>query len=704
MTAIYKRELRAYFHSVIGHLFIAATLFLIGLYFTVYNLFNAYPYISYSISSVVFLFLISIPVLTMRILAEERRQKTDQLILTAPVSIGQIVCGKFLALLTIFAIPTAVICVYPLILSRFGTVPFAESYTAVLGFFLYGAACIAIGIFISSLTESTVIAAVLTFGVLFLTYVMSGICNLISQSGNLLTKILECFDLVARFDGFLSGTLDITGIVYFLTIIAVMLFLTTQSIQKRRYSVSVKSLKFGAYSSGLVVLGIAAAVLVNLVAGNLPDSVTSFDVTSNKLYSLTDQTKDFMQTLQEEVTIYVLANENNMDSLVAQTLERYEALSKHVKVEYMDPAVNPKFYTQYTDSAVSSGSLIVASEKRSKVIDYNSLYITSIDYSSYSYNQTVTGYDAEGQITSAIAYVTNDNMPKVYMITGHGEKEWESSFTTAIEKENVDYEEISLLNYEEVPEDAECIIVNAPISDFSNEDAQKVLDYLKNGGKAICISTWTDAEMTNYESILDWYGISLAEGLVMEGSQNHYYQYPLWLVPEVEYDEITNGIYGTYNIFVNTAKGMITGDNADDSVEYTTLLSTSDSAFSKVDLQSASYDKEEGDIDGPFALGIKAVKTEDGTASTLLAYSSEGLFTEDSNQVVSGANLQLFVNSLSSLVEHETTVSIAAKSYELSYLSMTQAQILFLALVTTIILPVVILLAGIIIWLKRRKA
>lgn len=702
MIAIYKRELKSYFHSVIGHLFIAATLFFIGLYFTVYNLFNGYPYISYAISSVVFLFLISVPILTMRILAEEKKQKTDQLILTAPVGIGQIVMGKFFALLTIFAIPTAVTCIYPLILTKFGTVPLGESYVAILGFFLYGAACIAIGVFISSLTESTVIAAVLTFAVLFVTYVMSGLCNLISKSGNILTKILESFDLVIRFDNMLNGTLDVSAVVYFISVIAVMLFLTTQSIQKRRYSVSVKSLKFGAYSSGLVILGIAVTVLVNMVVENLPDSVKKIDVTSEKLYTLTDQTKEFLGTLQDDVTVYVLANENSMDSLVVQTLERYKGLSKHIKVEYVDPAVSPKFYTQYTDSAVSSGSLIVVSDKRSKVIDYNSLYETSIDYTTYSTN--VTGYDAEGQLTSALAYVTSDNMPKIYNVTGHGELEWESSFKTAIEKENVEYEDIKLLSYEQIPEDAECIIINAPTSDFSKDDADKVLTYLKNGGKAIVTATWTEESMTNFESILDWYGISIAEGIVVEQSSGYYYQYPVILIPEVEYDDLTDGIFGSYNILVQMARGLVTNENADDSVEISTLLSTSDSAFSKVDITATTYDKEEGDIDGPFALGMHAVKTEGDAESTLIVFSSEGLFTESSNMMVAGANLQLFTNCVSSLVEHETSVAIAVKSYELSYLSLTQSDMVLLGLITTIIIPIVTLVSGVVIWLKRRRA
>ena len=702
MTAIYKRELKSYFHSVIGHLFIAATLFFIGLYFTVYNLFNGYPYISYAVSSVIFLFLISVPILTMRILAEERKQKTDQLILTAPIGIGQIVMGKFLALLTIFAVATAVTCIYPFILMNFGTVPLGESYVAILGFFLYGAACIAIGIFISSLTESTVIAAVLTFAVLFITYVMSGLCNLISQSGNLLTKFLGCFDLVTRFDNMLNGTLDVSAVVYFISIIAVMLFLTTQSVQKRRYSVSVKSFKFGAYSSGLIVMGIAVTVLINMVVGNLPDRIKKIDVTSEKLYSLTDQTKEFMETLQEDVTVYVLANESSMDSLVVQTLERYQGLSKHLKVEYVDPAVSPKFYTQYTDSSVSSGSLIVVSDKRSKVIDYDSLYETSIDYSTYSTN--VTGYDAEGQLTSALAYVTSENMPKIYNITGHGELEWESSYKSAIEKENVEYEDLKLLNCEKIPDDAECIMINSPTNDFSEDDAAKVLDYLKNGGKAIVTATWTESAMTNFESILDWYGISIVEGIVVEQDADNYYQYPVFLIPEVEYNDLTNAIYGTYNIFVQMGRGLVTNENADDSVEVSTLLSTSDSAFSKVDITATTYEKEEGDIDGPFALGMKAVKTEGENESTLIVFGSEGLFTESSDRMVAGANVKLFTNSLSSLVEHKTTVAIAVKSYEVSYLSLTQSQRVFLGIITTIVIPVVTLISGIVIWLKRRKA
>ena len=182
MTAIYKRELKSYLTSMVGYLFIFFILVLTGIYFSAYQLSSAYPKFEYTLSAITFAFLIGVPILTMRVLAEERKQKTDQLLLTAPVSVSGIVIGKYLALVTVFAVPMAVMCTYPLIMSRFGTVEFASAYTAVLGFFLLGCANIAIGVFMSALTESQVIAAVLTFVFLFAFYMMNGISSFFSQT------------------------------------------------------------------------------------------------------------------------------------------------------------------------------------------------------------------------------------------------------------------------------------------------------------------------------------------------------------------------------------------------------------------------------------------------------------------------------------------------------------------------------------------
>jgi ABC-2 type transport system permease protein len=353
----------------------------------------------------------------MRILSEEQKNKTDQMIFTAPVSVGKIVAAKYLAMGAVYSICIAVISVTPLILSIFGKVSFAESYVAILGFWLYGLSCIAIGMFISSLTESQVISAVLSFAALFVGFMMGNICTLISSSGNMVTKVLKCYDLTTRLDNFSAGMLDAGGIIYYLTLILLFLFLTVQSIQKRRWSMSSKTIKIGVFSSGMVVFGIAIAVIINLVVASLPTAVTQVDVTANKLYSLTSDTKSMLSKLDTDVTVYVLSSESASDATVKKMLDRYKDGSSHVKVEYKDPAKYPNFYQTYTkDTSITQNSMIVVSNKRNKVINFSNVYQGSYDS---SYNYTPTGYDGEGQVTSAIQFVTTDNMPIVYQIQGH---------------------------------------------------------------------------------------------------------------------------------------------------------------------------------------------------------------------------------------------------------------------------------------------
>lgn len=701
MKAIYKRELQSYFHSFLGALFIGAALLLLGIYFTVYDLFMGYPYIGYALSSVVFLFLISIPVLTMKVLAEERHQKTDQLILTSPISVGSIVTGKFLALLTVFAVPVAIISLYPVILNLFGTVDFGESYLAILGFFLYGAACIAICMFVSSLTESQVIAAVLSFGILFLTYVMSGICNMISSTGNPLTKILGAFDMVSRFDDLLNGSLHIGSIVYYLSVIVLFLVFTVQSIQKRRYQISKKTLSIGTYSSSIMIIISAAVVLLNVFVSEIPARFTVFDVTADRLYSLSDETIEFVKGLSEDVNIYVLANESQADSTLDTTLQNYGGLNSHIKISYVDPAVNPKFYTQYTDSSITQNSIIVEGYKRSRVIDYSEIYETEFDYMTYS--STVTGYDGEGQITSAIAYVTTDEMPKIYFITGHDELSFESSFISAVEKENVEYETINLMDYDEVPEDASCVIINAPSADLSDDDTSKMLDYMEKGGDVLLITAYTGTELTNFNKLLDFYGVTVTEGLIIESAVSNYYQDPFYLLPDVTYDEVTENVYnsGSY-VFAPYAAGLSVNEAKD--VETNYLLSSSDKSYVRNNIESSNdYSKQEGDAEGPFAIGVKCIKGADGEQSVGIIYSCETLFTETVDSMVAGTNMKLFTSTLGNFVSHTSSISIPVKNLETEYLTIPQSVILMLALLTVIVIPFAILAYGFVIWFKRRK-
>ncbi len=287
MLAVYKKELRSYLTSMVGYVFIAFILLILGIYFTAYNLQYASPDFGVTLSSVTFLFLIITPILTMRILAEEKKNRTDQLLLTAPVPVWKVVLGKYLSMVTIYAIPVVISAFYPLIMGKYGVISYPMAYVAVIGFFFLGCAQIAVGLFLSSVTESQVIAAVLTFGILFCSYMMDGIESFFSDTAvssmvaflaiaivigivvyqltkniifsscvggvlvigvaavyfikptiftGLIQKFLNLFAIANHFDNFVGGIFDVTGIVYMLSVVCIFVFLTVQCIQKCRWS------------------------------------------------------------------------------------------------------------------------------------------------------------------------------------------------------------------------------------------------------------------------------------------------------------------------------------------------------------------------------------------------------------------------------------------------------------------------------------
>lgn len=706
MIAIYKRDLKSFFHSFIGWLFVAATLFMMGIYFTVFNMLAGYPTISYVLQSIVFLFIITIPILTMRSLSEDRKYKTDQLILTAPVSVGRIVMGKYLALVTVLAIPTVVIGLTPLALMRAGEFQIGISYASLLGFFLYGCLALAIGLFLSSLTDSVVIAAVLTLVVLFLGYIMSGLCSILSSSGttmfaDIMSKLLYCFDMVSRFDMLCSGYLQIEAVAYYITLTAFVLFCTAQSIQKRRYSVSGKGIKLGAYSVITILVMAVLTIAVNLGLNYVPDQYTSFDVTANKIYTLTDDTKEMVSSLTDDIAIYVLAEEASKDEDLDKTLTQMEGLSDHIKVEYVSPVANPKFYYNYTSEEPMNNSLIVVGPVNSIVVDYNSIYAYEMDYTSYSYE--ITGYDGEGQLASAIAYVTAEDIPKFYIIAGHGELGFEDTFLNALTKENVTYEDLTLYSVDEIPADAQGIIINAPTSDFSEDDADKVIAYLEQGGNAFLMPTFTEESMDSFERILDYYGVSVVDGMIVEGDREYYYQSPYYIFPEIAYDEVTQRV-ADGAVFAPLSRGL-SYDEATDGVYYTPLLTTSGSAFSKVNVSNVEdYSKSSDDIDGPFVISLRAEKTTaQGELSQALIVANESMFTTVADDMVPGYNIKLFSSMISSLADHESSVAIPAKSFEIGNLIFSAQTVYLVGVIAVFILPIGALAAGLIICLSRRK-
>lgn len=691
MCAIYKKELRAYLTSMTGYIFMAVLLAVTSLYYVANCLVGGYPVFGAVLSSVYFVLLIIVPVLTMRSMAEEKRQKTDQLLMTAPVSLWKIVLGKYLAMVTIFLIPMAILCLYPLILLQFGSVSLPMAYTAILGDTLFGAACLGIGLFLSALTESQVIAAVLTFGVLFFLNMASGIANVIGASG-ILASVLNALCIYQPFINFVQGMFDLTGVLYYVTVIILSLFLTVQLMQK----------KHGTYRASMVVFGCVAAVLVNLIAGKLPSQYLKYDVSDQKLFTTGDQTAEIVKGLDEDITLYLIAQQGSEDATLQELLDRYAGLSSHIKVETKDPVLYPNFVSRYTSENLSENSVLVVGQNRSKAVDYYDIYQYSMDYSTYS--SSLSSFDGEGQITSAIAYVTAEDMPVVYTLTGHDEAELSTTVTSSIEKENIELKSLSLLTEEAVPEDAKAVIIYGAISDISEDEKNKLETYLEQGGQLVMLPGYTDKETPNLDSLLSDYGIALAEGLVLEGdSQHHLPNYPYYLLPTIQSSTYTSDV-SSRNVLLAFAQGMTESPDISDDLTYESLLTTSALSYSKTNLESENLDQEEGDIAGPFDLGAVVTKTiDEDTEAKLIVFSSETLLDEQVDSMVSGGNSTMFLNVMSQLVDHENTVSIEPKSMSTEYLTVSAGSAIFWGILTIILLPLFLLITGGVIWFGRRK-
>lgn len=700
MMAVLKRELKAYFTSVIGWIFLAAFFFVFNLYFVANNLIYGTPYLSYSLSNVAFVLVIIIPILTMRSMAEDRRTKTDQLLYTAPVSIPKIIIGKFLALAAIFSVVIGAICLCPLLLSRFGNVPMAESYAAIFGIWLYGCLSIAICVFVSALTESQVIAAVLSFALLFIGFMMQQITGLISSSDNVVTKVLNALCTQTHLTNFCNGILDVTGIVYYVSGTVLFLFLTCQLVQKHRWSVSAKKIRRGVFNSSFVVIGLAIVVAVNVFANELPEKAKSVDLTSQNLYTLTDESVNLVKNLKQDVTLYVLSSEKSADDTVARTLSNYEDVSSHIKVEYIDPAVSPNFYASYTDTAPSDGSIIVVCGNTSKVVSSSDLYQYDIDYSTYT--QTKSAYDGEGQLTSAISYVTSEDLPKVYTITGHGETALDDTFKSALEKMNISVEDLTLLQEEAIPEDAAAVIINGPTSDFSADDATKISTYLAGGGKLIVTTAYNKTEDTpNFDGILSAYDIQVTNGLVMDSDSSHYYQYPFYLLPDVASATQTSKV--SNYVFMPYAQALTNAGVHTDTITWTDLLTTSDNAYVKTDISNiTTFEKKSGDQSGKFTLAANVTDSKSGADITVVA--SVLAFSNDADSIVSGQNLALFKGITSTFASSDSAVSIDAKPYTYTTLSVNQSVAIMSETLLVMVLPVALIVIGIVIWYRRRRA
>ncbi len=503
--------------------------------------------------------------------------------------------------------------------------------------------------------------------------------------------------------------------------------------------------KAGTYSAIFTVIVIAAAIVVNLIVGALPTKLTKIDTTSEKVYSFSAETEKFVSGLSKDVTIYYVCEQGAEDTYLSETLDKYKELSSKIKVEQVNPATDPALIEKYTDTALSSNSLIVTCGDVSKVVGYGDIYYIYCDvlggkisydefnqlnqqyYSYYGmtledyyYQSTGTvlqysvNFAGESAIVSGIDYVTTDNLPKIYVL-GNGESvSLNSVLTSLLKQENYVVEPLALTEgssglgdsamvSKAIPADADTILMMGLESDISENELEILKQYVADGGNLIVATNYTSPKYENLRKLASAYGLDIATSVVLENDAS-YYSGAKFKIKASRGGVLSNF---SYDIIVSQAHGIKISETMPDGMSATELLYTSTSAYAKplgFDT-SEKLDKAEGDIEGKFAL---AVNVQCEGAGTVSWFSSDYYLVNDIPSYNSESNSFTIYNyaymlNLASVCDKVDTISVDAVELTKGILSVTQGSANLWGVITIGIIPVTFIGVGFVVWLRRRS-
>lgn len=472
--------------------------------------------------------------------------------------------------------------------------------------------------------------------------------------------------------------------------------------EKLKISFTSRKFRGGAYATAVSAVVIIIVLLVNLFVTQLNLKI---DVSKEGMYTLTDTTKDFVKDIKDKITIYYMVQTGNEDKTFSEIVNKYADLSDKIKVEFKDPVLYPNFASQYTDEKVNDNSVIVVNDanQRAKYVDNSDMLKTEIDYNTYQTN--VTGIDVEGQVTSALQYVTTDDLPIMYMVQGHGETAIGDTLASSLAKVNVTTKTLATLTVKSIPDDCSILLINGPQKDYTEDETAMIKDYLAKGGDAIILADYAAESLDNFDSLMNYYGISFVNGIVLESEQGYYMgQYVNNLVPNIESHDITSSIISKKSsIVAPSAIGIQTLDTKRSTTQVDPLLTTSDSAYSKIDVTSDTVEKQDGDINGPFNLGVAITEKYNDIESKIIVLGSTLLIDEQMMSYPSIGNLDLMLNSVNFVSDKESNLAIRTRSVTQQYLTMNAAQVNFWAILIVVIIPVLVLALGGFICIRRRK-
>lgn len=465
--------------------------------------------------------------------------------------------------------------------------------------------------------------------------------------------------------------------------------------------------KQGSFSIGVTAIVIAIVVVANMIIGQLPEKYRNIDVSSTKIYEISDTSKDLLKELDHKVTLTVLAVKDETDDRITTFLSKYAGLSKNVSVKWIDPVLHP---SALTENNAEKDTIVVKCEDTGKSATVAFSDIIVQDMSSYYYTGSASEseFDGEGQLTSAINYVISDASQTVYRTSGHGESTFSTTISDLMKKNNYNVEELNLVMNTEIPDDCDLLMMYAPTNDLSQEEADVMKNYLKSGGKVMLIlGDTTSEQLPNLMGILSDYGMKEADGYIADPKRcyqgNAYYLFPQLSVS----GDMANGISSQMVLLVNT-HGLELSDPARDTISVNAFMSTTNNAYAVT---------EDVQTEGSYTLGAVATEsiskddaedensTDDSETleSRLTVISSASMIdSQITDAFTTLENTTLFMNAVTANFDGVKNISIEPKSLSVEYNTVKHSGLLSLLVIFGV--PIVLLIGGFSVWYRRRKA
>ncbi len=480
-----------------------------------------------------------------------------------------------------------------------------------------------------------------------------------------------------------------------------------------------RRLRMGSFSLIIMLAVIVAAVVVNLIVGTIPSEYRTFDLTGKGKYEISDETVKFLDALEEDVTIYFVTTSDTRDKTVSIFLERYSALSSHIKVEELDPDEDPAFVDEHNVQSINS--LVVVGEKRSDTIDNSDIYEYSDDVLNEYYNNyyyfLMNGvsledayspdiFDADNEITSAIDYVTTDVIPVAYTLTGHGEIALGELFDNFFDSVNIMKRELSLLTAGEIPGDANVIIINNPSSDMTDAELETLTSYIDGGGSVVLvtdITSYSSEKLPNLTKLAAHCGMAPVEGVVLEGDENRYANGDKRLLVEPMLEsKVTEEIENPtgYVVAISGSHAIKEAEGYEGTMTVSPIIETSSSAY-VIGPKEAVRDKNDDDVTGTLMLG--AISEDANTGAAFVWYGSSYINSGESSMLVGYNDLTLYGYSITAVCDRPATLVIDSVNVgQPAALLMTEGAGTALKIIIQYVIPIAVLAVGFAVWLRRR--